>query len=716
MAKKIINVVYQVDDKALLKAKTEIQGIEKETKDSEKEMLKLDKAIQQTGNNGAGSFLNFKNLLGGAVATTIIALGKHIFDLGVKQEQLNIAFTTFLGSASKAKILLAELTKFSIITPFTPEQVNSAAKSLLAFGIQAKEIVPTLKMLGDVSAGTGKDLTEMAIIFGQIRSTGRLMGQDLLQLINAGFNPLQIISEKTGKSVAQLKQEMEKGAISFQMVSDAFKTATSEGGLFFNLMEKQSQSIGGKLSTVAGNIEEVFKNIFSASSGPLSDFVDKLGKISEAFLLMSKSAEQLANEGAEVGLERFRKKLSEIEDQLKTNNKSLQKTAIEAQNLFAQDVVTAINEVSTELEELNKDFQMDTKELQFRKAVLEAEKKGLEGIKDELFKLTVGTKENTTETKKSNQELKDRAKALEAINKQLGFQTAAQKVTQADKEAKDQEKREKENNDRSNENADRQYKYQQEKLKQAKDEEFRILEEDAQRKRDLEQQLTDFAINSLEQVLYATLLGREEDFTSQQEQFDREMMLAGDNERAKDQIRIRQEQAEKNFRIRQKEEERRAALKKIAIDTAINIIRSIANNGGIPYGLPAGALALAAGLVQAATVRKLAKGEVLIDGPGTTTSDSIPAMLSKNESVINAKASQASPNLLNAINDRKIDDRILHKMAANGGSQVVVNDNRDVIKAIQDNAVDYEKHGYTLMKVKGARTNFRQYMRSKTHG
>src|SRR6478736_2279163 len=149
MAKKIINVVYKVDDKELNRAKTSIQGVEKETKDAEREMLKLDKTIQKTGSDASKSFGSFNNVLKtisfAALGAAAFALGKRIFDLGVKQEQLNIAFNTFLGSAAKGKKLLQELTKFSIVTPFSPDQVNNAAKALLAFGVKGDEVIPILK-------------------------------------------------------------------------------------------------------------------------------------------------------------------------------------------------------------------------------------------------------------------------------------------------------------------------------------------------------------------------------------------------------------------------------------------------------------------------------------------------------------------------------------------------------------------------------------------
>ena len=133
----------------------------------------------------------------GSLASALAFSAKRAVELAAAFQQTTVAFNTMVGDAGKAAQLIDALTEFSTKTPFTPEQVQKAAKTLLAFGFAADEVKGTLKILGDVSAGTGKDLTELAVIFGQIKSAGRLMGQDLLQLINAGFNPMQVMSEKT---------------------------------------------------------------------------------------------------------------------------------------------------------------------------------------------------------------------------------------------------------------------------------------------------------------------------------------------------------------------------------------------------------------------------------------------------------------------------------------------------------------------------------------
>ncbi len=746
MAKKIINVVYKVDDKELNKAKTSIQGVEKETKDAEREMLKLDKSIKKTGDDASKSFGNFNKVLGAisfaAVGAAVFALGKRIFDLGVKQEQLNIAFNTFLGSAAKGKKLLQELTKFSIVTPFSPDQVNAAAKALLAFGVKGDEVIPTLKMLGDVSAGTGKDLAEMSVIFGQIRSTGRLMGQDLLQLINAGFNPLQIISEKTGKSMRQLKKDMEDGKISFEQVAGAFKTATSEGGLFFNLMEKQSQSIGGVMSTIGGNIEEGFKNIFAAQSGPIKEFVDLLQLVSEAFLDVSKSQAQLndeketaiqddiikayelrakatknAAESEQFIIDKIKEKRSELAKELK------EQAAIAKAEISAQDQKSGL----TELRQKEKDAARDNViALGEERRMYERAIPALQEFITKQGLATTATTTDTTETKKSAKELRDRAKALEAINKQLGIKTAVQRVDEKETKADEKAKAESEAIDREIEQNERRDKLllandadmEAERTRiaeEAAEERIANAEEEEARKQAAIKRTFDIAIQAATLALENALMTREIDTQSISEKYERELELAGDNDRAKEEIERERDIKLRAAERRNKEIQKRNARTKIAIDTAIAVVKTMAEFG-YPAGLIPAALMIALGALQINKVNKYRKGKVGIDGPGTGTSDSIPAMISRGESVITAEATSRSRNLLEAINERKIDDRVLKGASDGGGRQATVFDDTRIVNAIEKTKVEYEQHGYTLMKAVKSGKNFTRIMRTKVQG
>lgn len=208
-----------------------------------------------------------------ASGTALVGLGAIGVKYNSEMEQYMSSFTTMLGSADKAAKHLDDLKKFAAKTPFELGDLAKASTTLQAFGTDVEDINPILKMLGDISLGNKEKFNGLALVFGQVQSQGKLMGQDLMQMINQGFNPLQIISEKTGKSMSELKDEMSKGQISFEMVSDAMKTATSEGGKFYNAMEGQSKTLVGQWSTLKDNIGALLGDMFTSVSDTLKNKV-----------------------------------------------------------------------------------------------------------------------------------------------------------------------------------------------------------------------------------------------------------------------------------------------------------------------------------------------------------------------------------------------------------------------------------------------------------
>lgn len=207
----------------------------------------------------------FKTWIGGlALGAGFVTLAKTGLDAAMTMEGLNAQFTVMTGSAERAKGVIDEIAAFAAKTPFDKLGLSNAAKTLMAFGMSADSVVPTLKMLGDVAGADQNKLNSLALVFGQIQSAGKLTGGDFLQLINQGFNPLTIISQKTGIAVAELKDQMSKGAITADMVTAAFRAATSEGGLFFGNLEAQSQTLAGKLSTLKDNFVTALQNMAEA--------------------------------------------------------------------------------------------------------------------------------------------------------------------------------------------------------------------------------------------------------------------------------------------------------------------------------------------------------------------------------------------------------------------------------------------------------------------
>jgi tape measure domain-containing protein len=220
-------------------------------------------------------------------------------------EESTMSFTTMLGSADKAKQMVADLTQFAKVTPFEVVGLNAAATTLLNFGVNARDVMPDIKMLGDVSLGNQEKFDRLAYAFGQISAKGRLTGDELKQLVNAGFNPLQTISEKTGESMMSLKDRMEAGNISFAEMSGAFKIATSEGGRFYKAMENASKTFGGQLSTLkdAVNITlgEVMKPLFDdLSKNVMPRLIDGVEKLGKAFNSLSDSNKLLILKAAAV--------------------------------------------------------------------------------------------------------------------------------------------------------------------------------------------------------------------------------------------------------------------------------------------------------------------------------------------------------------------------------------------------------------------------------
>lgn len=235
-----------------------IKGFEAGVKKAESQMQGFDKAVSGAGNKIANVFesigkaaIGYAKILGVAGAGATVFAVKTAADL----QSLSTSFETLTGSAEKGRKVFMDLKKMGATTPFEVTDLAKATQTMLAFGINVDKTQGYLKMLGDVSMGNRDKLSGLALAFSQVQSTGRLMGQDLLQMINQGFNPLTIIAQKTGKSMSVLKKEMEDGKISAEMVADAFKTATSEGGLFYQGMDRGAKTLGGTFSTLMDNIK-----------------------------------------------------------------------------------------------------------------------------------------------------------------------------------------------------------------------------------------------------------------------------------------------------------------------------------------------------------------------------------------------------------------------------------------------------------------------------
>ncbi|AIG64762.1 tail protein (plasmid) [Corynebacterium atypicum] len=192
---------------------------------------------------------------------------KEGVEYNARMEQYSTSFTTMLGDQAKAQQLVNDLKVEAAKTPFGMEDLAGNMQTLLSFGMSLEDAKKRLHEIGDISQGDAVKMESLTLAFAQMSSTGKLTGQDLLQMINAGFNPLEEISRKTGKSIGELKEDMAKGAISADMVAEAFASATSEGGRFYGAMDAQSKTFSGQLATMQDGIE----NLKGLLAGGLSE-------------------------------------------------------------------------------------------------------------------------------------------------------------------------------------------------------------------------------------------------------------------------------------------------------------------------------------------------------------------------------------------------------------------------------------------------------------
>jgi tape measure domain-containing protein len=179
--------------------------------------------------------------------------------LAEESKVASINFRTMIGDVAQADRLLDGIGDFSLNSSFSRGELQQAAQTMLAFGVSVERVMPSLRAIGDIALGDSEKMQRLSLAFAQTQAAGRLMGQDLLQMVNAGFNPLQEIARVTGRDMNELRQQMQDTGISAQVVAAAFKSATEEGGRFHQAVQALEGTMRGQWSKLKENIGEIVK-------------------------------------------------------------------------------------------------------------------------------------------------------------------------------------------------------------------------------------------------------------------------------------------------------------------------------------------------------------------------------------------------------------------------------------------------------------------------
>lgn len=269
---------YNAARKALDEEKAALFGLTQQQAEARLSVKKLrdeyalynDNAMEivESNNGIAISWKKALAVIGGA--GVLKALGSEMIRVRGEFQSMQTAIETMVGK-DVAGQLIPQIKELAKISPLTMSDMVGAEEMMLGFNIQAEDTIKYLKAISDISMGESGKFNSLTLAFSQMSAAGKLMGQDLNQMINAGFNPLQIISEKTGKSIAILKDEMSKGAVSAEMVQQAFIDATSAGGKFYNMSENASKTINGQLSMMQDALDSVFNELGTKSESVIMD-------------------------------------------------------------------------------------------------------------------------------------------------------------------------------------------------------------------------------------------------------------------------------------------------------------------------------------------------------------------------------------------------------------------------------------------------------------
>jgi len=272
-----ISYVYKAIDKftpATHKIKRSVNELQESINKTSEKVSKLGSKLSSVGKG-----------LSAKVTLPLGLMGVGMLSAAATMESMQVSFETMLGSASKAKTLMKDLTQFAAKTPFELTGIGKATKQLLAFGIKQDDIVEKLTMLGDISAGAGVPLSDMAAIFGKIKAKGKAMTEEILQLSDRGIPIIDILGKKYNKTGEEVLLAASKSELSFDMINEALGDMTSKGGIFHNQMIKQSKTLSGLFSTL--------KDVIFNASAEMGDAIVESTQLKEKMVALSSWIEKV---------------------------------------------------------------------------------------------------------------------------------------------------------------------------------------------------------------------------------------------------------------------------------------------------------------------------------------------------------------------------------------------------------------------------------------
>ncbi len=280
-------------------AQDEIKQVNKELNNQTKAFTKTAKQATSAADQIKSGFTLIKGLIVGYAGKTLY---DALIGTNADYERSMTSFDVLLGSAEKAETLMKQIQDFSASTPLKNEDVQQATQLLLSYGVSADEVMEKMRQLGDISQGNAEKLQRVSLAYGQMLAKGKVTGEELRQMTEAGVPLVEELSKVLNISTSELSGMIEKGQVGIPELNKALESMTSQGGKFFGMLEKQSQTMTGMLSTLSDNANifarKVGEESFEYLKGELNDLMATINEMSESGALDDLAAdigEDIAN-------------------------------------------------------------------------------------------------------------------------------------------------------------------------------------------------------------------------------------------------------------------------------------------------------------------------------------------------------------------------------------------------------------------------------------
>ncbi|MGN0689267.1 MAG: tape measure protein [Oscillospiraceae bacterium] len=267
--------------------KTNEQDLKAKISLTTSELKKQNSELKDTSTQSEYTTKSLGNLGTALKALVFGYTGKKLFDSligsNAEMEQYVTNFKVMLGSVEEAEKLIKDITTMAAKTPFELPDLTKTANMLMGYGVGKDDIIQTMTQLGDLSAGNADKLNRISLAYGQMLAKGKVTGEELRQMTEAGVPLLNALADSLNVSTAELQDMISKGQVGIPELNKTIEALTSNGGKFSGMMSEQAQTMNGMISTLRDNMSQFGRDVGTDAFATVKDSIAEiLSMVNEA--------------------------------------------------------------------------------------------------------------------------------------------------------------------------------------------------------------------------------------------------------------------------------------------------------------------------------------------------------------------------------------------------------------------------------------------------